>query len=52
MEISRRTREKEWQAFVQEIEDKKAKVDEAFNQKEKDLFKNYADLEKKLQEEV
>lgn len=48
LESSKATRDSEWNSFVQDIEDKKCKVDEAYKQKENDLKERYNKLEDNL----
>jgi len=48
LESSKTTREKEWGHFMTEVQDKCAKIDEAYKQKEEDLTKQYKQLEDQL----
>ena len=48
LESSKATRDSEWNSFVQDIEDKKCKIDEAYKQKESDLKERYTKLEDNL----
>jgi len=48
LESSRQAREKEWSQFQSEFQSKCEKIDDAYNQKEKDLRLHYQKLEKDL----
>jgi len=48
LESSKTAREKEWTNFQAEVQDKCAKIDEAYRKKEEDLTKQYKQLEDQL----
>lgn len=48
LESSRQAREKEWSHFLSEFQNKCEKIDDAYNQKEKDLRLHFQKLEKDL----
>ena len=48
LESSKTVRDKEWATFNSEVADKRAKVDEACQQKELDLRRHYKQLEEQL----
>ena len=48
LESSKTARDREWSNFLNDIEDKKQKVDKAYQQKEKDIKERYAKLEDNL----
>jgi len=48
LESSKTVRDKEWATFNSEVADKRAKVDEAYQQKELDLRRHYKQLEEQL----
>lgn len=49
LENSRQNREKEWNNFMVDIQDKCTKIDDAYKQKEIDVKTNYETLEKQFQ---
>lgn len=49
LESSRESRAKEWDAFMTDIQDKCARIDDAYKQKEVDLSRQFQALEKQLQ---
>ena len=48
LESSRQAREKEYSYFLSEFQNKCEKIDDAYNQKEKDLRQHFQKLEKDL----
>ncbi len=48
LEASRSAREREWVAFVTDAQDRCAKVDDAYSQKEAELCRQYEEMERKL----
>ena len=48
MESSRLAREKEWSNFMTDIQDKCTRIDDAYNQQEADLRKQFEQMEKQL----
>ena len=48
LESSKTARDKEWNTFLNDIEDKRQKVDKAYQQKETDIKERYAKLEDNL----
>lgn len=48
LESSKTSRDQEWSIFLDDIEDKKKKVDKAYQQKETDTKERYAKLEDNL----
>lgn len=52
LESSKTARDKEWSTFLNDIEDKKQKVDNAYKQKEKDIKERYTKLEDNLSSEA
>jgi len=48
LEVKREVRKSEWKRFQSEMETKYSAIDKSFNDKEKELFEFYTDLEKKL----
>ncbi len=48
LESSRVARDKEWSNFMGEFQNKCEKIDDAYNQKERDLKEHFAKLEKDL----
>jgi hypothetical protein len=51
LESSRVAREKEWAAFTGDIQDRCARIDDAYKNKEADLRKQFEQLEKNLQQQ-
>jgi len=48
---SKTSRDKEWEAFKADIEDRRAKVDEAYQERERDLRRHFQNLETQLGED-
>ena len=48
LESSRIAREKEWNGFMKDIQDKCARIDDAYKRREEDILKQYTELEKQL----
>ena len=48
LESSRLAREKEWSNFMTDIQDKCTRIDDAYNQQEADLRKQFEEMEKQL----
>ena len=48
LESSRLAREKEWSNFMTDIQDKYTRIDDAYNQQEADLRKQFEQMEKQL----
>ena len=48
LESSHQAREKEWSQFLNDFQNKCEKIDDAYNQKEKDLRLHFQKLEKDL----
>ena len=46
--VKRESRKAEWEAFIRDMGEKCARVDQTFKQKEAELREYYSDLEKKL----
>lgn len=51
LESSRQARDKEWTGFMNDIQDKCAKIDDAYRQKEEDLRERYEQLDKQLEKD-
>ena len=49
LESSRLAREKEWSNFMTDIQDKCARIDDAYNAQEADLRKQFEQMEKQLE---
>jgi hypothetical protein len=52
LDSSKTARDKEWSTFLNDIEDKKQKVDNAYKQKEIDIKERYTKLEDNLSSEA
>jgi predicted lipase len=50
--VKRESRKAEWEAFIRDMGEKCARVDQTFTQRETELREHYTDLEKKLHLQV